>query len=305
MYKKYIVCTTINSPTEAVKKFDNLEGWNLIVVGDRKTPNDYVLENGIYLTPEMQESISKELSDLIGWNCIQRRNFGFVEALSRGADLIATVDDDNIPYANWGEQLLLGDKVEVSLYESNQVAFDPVGATNYPKLWHRGFPLQLLSNRNYGNKSTFFEEFQVQANFWNGDPDIDAIARMEHAPECNFEESVFPFASNKIAPFNSQNTILSKQVIHDYFLFPGVGRMDDIWASFYVQARGHKVVFDRPTVYQLRNQHDLTKDMKGELIGYEYNLRIIESLIHDPESIRSFLPEKTIQAWDVYRNLIS
>jgi hypothetical protein len=48
----------------------------------------------------------------------------------------------------------------------------------------------------------------IQANFWNGDPDIDAVCRMIFRPECNFKKSKFPFFSKKISPFNSQNTLL-------------------------------------------------------------------------------------------------
>jgi hypothetical protein len=44
---------------------------------------------------------------------IQRRNVGFVFAYNEGADIIATVDDDNIPYDNWGDNVLVGQEVEV------------------------------------------------------------------------------------------------------------------------------------------------------------------------------------------------
>ena len=40
MSKKLIVTTTINKPTVAVKKFAKLEGWDLVVVGDTKTPHE-------------------------------------------------------------------------------------------------------------------------------------------------------------------------------------------------------------------------------------------------------------------------
>ena len=36
----------------------------------------------------------------------------------------------------------------------------------------------------------------VSADFWNGDPDIDAICRMEYRPDCKFDEKYFPFSSN-------------------------------------------------------------------------------------------------------------
>src|ERR1035437_7618778 len=65
---KAIVSPTINPPTEAIKKFDAMPGWTLIVAGDKKTPPDYKLERGIYLTPEMQEKYDRNLSDVTGWN---------------------------------------------------------------------------------------------------------------------------------------------------------------------------------------------------------------------------------------------
>ena len=33
---KFIVTTTINNITPALKKFDELKNWNLIVIGDKK-----------------------------------------------------------------------------------------------------------------------------------------------------------------------------------------------------------------------------------------------------------------------------
>ena len=78
--KKVIVSTSINKPTEAIKKFDSLKDWLLIVVGDKKTPKNYKLKNGIYLSVKDQKLIDKKLSDIIGWNCIERRNLGLVFA---------------------------------------------------------------------------------------------------------------------------------------------------------------------------------------------------------------------------------
>ena len=95
---KFIVTTTINKPTKATKLFSKCKGWTLIVVGDLKTPEkEYShFKDIIYLTPKDQNKIDKKLSDLIGWNCIQRRNMGYVLAYKLGAKFIATVDDDNV-----------------------------------------------------------------------------------------------------------------------------------------------------------------------------------------------------------------
>ncbi len=304
--KKYIVTTTINEPTEAIKKFDNLKDWNLIVAGDLKTPKNYKLKNGTYLSPKDQEKINKKLSKLIGWNCIQRRNFAIIAAYKKGADLIATIDDDNIPLPNWGKNLLVNKKLEIKKFITNEHAFDPLSVTNHNHLWHRGFPLQILKNKNKFNKiKKVNENFDVQADFWNGDPDIDAICRIEHSPECRFKDSLFPFTSNKFSPFNSQNTYLKRKVIKHYFLFPHIGRMDDIWASYYVEAKGFKVVYNKPSVYQLRNIHDLTKDMIKEYIGYEQNLKLIKEIKKKPNNIKKFLPKKSWEAFKLYQTILN
>lgn len=271
------------------------------MIGDKKTPPDYKLKKGIYVSPWEQERYDKELSDAIGWNCIQRRNFGLLLAHDMGAEIVAEVDDDNIPYDDWGQNLMIGREVEVNYYQTDLSAFDPIGATNESNLWHRGYPLQLLSKREYKNVSKKVICPEIQADFWNGDPDIDALCRLEHAPECKFDPKFFPIASNKISPFNSQNTILSTEVLKDYFLFPHIGRMDDIWAGFYLQTKGYKVVYGKPSVYQARNEHDLIKDMRQEYLGYENNLRLIEDLKEDAERIMRYLPAESANAFNLYR----
>lgn len=299
--KKVIVTTTINRPTEAITKFEAMTDWDLVVIGDLKTPKDYTLKRGTYVTPEMQESYDKNFSDAVGWNCIQRRNFGLLWAHDMDADIVAVVDDDNIPFDGWGENLLIGKETEVNYYETELPAFDPVGATNHSHLWHRGYPLQLLPKRDYSKKSKRKITPDVQADFWNGDPDIDAVCRMEHAPDCKFDDRFFPLASNKLSPFNSQNTFLSGKVLKDYFLFPWIGRMDDIWASYYVEAKGFKVVYNKASVFQDRNVHDLVKDMKAEYMGYENNLAIVNQLPGDPNALLKYLPDKSQEAFKLYQ----
>ncbi|MFZ0961347.1 MAG: hypothetical protein WAO35_10630 [Terriglobia bacterium] len=296
-----IVTTTIYPPTKAIKLFDDKADWHLIVIGDKKTPPDYRLDRGVYVSPKEQESYDKDLSDAIGWNCIQRRSFGLLFAYDMGAEIVAVVDDDNIPYDYWGQHLMVGREVEVNHYQTDLPAFDPIGATNMPHLWHRGYPLQLLPRRDYKAISRKSMHVDVQADFWNGDPDIDAICRMEHAPECDFDPKYFPLASNRISPFNSQNTFLLRKVLPHYFMFPHIGRMDDIWASYYVQAKGCQVAYGKASVYQARNEHDYVVDMRQEYLGYEHNLKLIRDLSVDAERIEWYLPPDSARAFLLYR----
>lgn len=297
---KVIVTTTINSPTEAIRKFAQMEDWEMVIVLDRKTPENYFVPSAHVLTVEAQESLFPEVSTLIGWDCIQRRNLGFLYALQMGAKIIATVDDDNIPLPGWGEKLILGPSL-LRTYVSEQVAFDPISVTNHKEFWHRGYPLELVRARQVPKSDIETAEISIQADFWNGDPDIDAIAREIYKPYCSFDDSDFPFTANVPSPFNSQNTFLSRSVFPDYFLFPFVGRMDDIWASYYVQSRGHKVAYNKASVIQIRNVHQFQRDFDQEILGYKNNLDLIKSLKQDPKNILNFLPSRTNEAWLAYR----
>ena len=277
--KKVIVSTSINKPTEAIKKFDSLKDWLLIVVGDKKTPKNYKLKNGIYLSVKDQELIDKKLSDIIGWNCIERRNLGLVFAKNLGAEIVALVDDDNIPYKHWGQNIFIGKEINAREYNISSEVFDPISVTQYKNLWHRGFPIDQLDNRKIISTKIKKIRVDVQVEFWNGDPDIDAICRMIHKPKCLFNKKDFPFYSKKISPFNSQNSILDGRLLPNYFLFPDQDRMHDIWASYYLQYKKKtNIVYFAPSVFQKRNKHNLITDLKNELIGLKYNSRILESI---------------------------
>ena len=87
--KKVIVTTTINNPTEALLKFAEKthdEDWSMVVIGDLKTPEEeyHELEKTYPSVKFMgiMEQVKKypKLSHAIGYNCIQRRNIGFIEA---------------------------------------------------------------------------------------------------------------------------------------------------------------------------------------------------------------------------------
>lgn len=317
--KKAIVTTTINPPTEAILKYIEIaerDDWTVIIVGDKKTPHeDYVRlaqEHGCvaYLPPEKQEAKYRALSDLIGWNCIQRRNLGFIEAYNMGCEIIATIDDDNIPYSDWGQNLAFGQNSPTAHFLVQDSLFDPLSVTAVPRLWHRGFPHELLAQRTRvkfaGKKLVKGGRVLVQADLWDGEPDVDAVARIALGPfDVRFEEE--PFHADKPGPFNSQNTFLHRDCFPTYFLFPHIGRMDDIWASYVLQ-REHPgtVLYGRASVYQERNVHNLAKDLENELIGYKNTLSLTQAL-YDSGSVledvlADFLPEPAIKAYAAYRD---
>src|SRR5690348_250734 len=117
--ENWIVVTTIQYPTEALKKLARLSDWQLLVIGDKKTPKDWYLdEKCIYLSPEEQEKLPYELVKHLPWNHYSRKNIGYLYAIEHGARLIYETDDDNyvidqIPSAGSSPVTTLGSKESV------------------------------------------------------------------------------------------------------------------------------------------------------------------------------------------------
>jgi len=291
---KVIVTTTINPPNDIINKFLTMD-WDMIVVGDLKTPHQQWSEleqkckNLTYMHPIQQENKYKALSDAIGWNKIQRRNIGFVEAYHRGASIVATIDDDNMPLDNWGKDILLNSKIRCNFFNNSSGMFDPLSATSKNELWHRGYPIEQIKNKN--NITQFDNELVplVQANLWNGDPDIDAICRLANSnPKVEFLD-INPYSTDNLTPFNSQNTFLSREVLKFYTCLPFCGRMDDIWGGYLLQYflrdKTPFIVFDKPTVYQDRSLHSFdginhtaVHDLEREILGYHKTGELVKNL---------------------------
>lgn len=287
-----IVLTTIHEPTEAILRFAKMHDWKFYVVGDKKTPHESYMNtssnygedvNWLYLTPTEQEVINKPLSDFIGWNTTARRVMGIVQAYRDGAEIIALVDDDNVPLDNWGKNVKVGKKFCGVQYQTHEPVFDPLYAY---KFWHRGFP-PLLERDVTTVVIPELLDVLVQADLWLGAADTDAICNIM-LENCNINkidaDTVGYFSCKTISPFNSQNTFLHRLIIPDYWFLPRVGRMDDIWASFMLQKKYPGcVVYGPPSVYQKRNPHNYIKDLEDEMLGYKHSLDLIRGTYTPPE----------------------
>lgn len=297
-----LVTTTINVPTGLAKwretlDYDGKREDMIFVVGDKKSPHEEIITflaslpgggaTNVYLHPDEQKKWGS--SEIIGWNCIQRRNIGFLEALTWKPSLMFTVDDDNVPlqtnYAEVCSDILRG----VSYYEGRIISSD-TGWYNVTKMLgvhHRGFPHserfndREVADFHYNDPSSV----GVVASFWSGAPDIDAIERICCDPTIDaymLPETPWYLAPKTWSPFNSQATAFQTWLIPSMLMLPGVGRFDDIWASYitrHVMDRfGMHAAHGAPNVHQDRNPHDNITDLKAEMFGYEYNERFIDDV---------------------------
>ena len=309
MNTQCLVTTTIQPPTHATRKLLAHKNWDFVIVGDLSTPhNQYrYLEkyhtNLKYLQPHEQTALHPELSEAIGWKCIQRRNMAFFYAYKQKRyDVVGTFDDDNIFDDAWDGTTLVGKRITTKSFSCDEAVMDPFHPLNIP-YHHRGFPLTLTHHRHHTELVKRDKEYvvDVDAPIPEGDPDIDAITRIMQQPILTLSQSQkaqLPFTSDNIMPFNSQCTFLRTSLLPFYMMIPHIGRYDDIFGAYLLQKlKDVNVVFNKPIALQERNEHDLTRDLTNEMYGYCNAEKFIKVNLHGTYDI---LPDKAAHAVITY-----
>jgi STELLO glycosyltransferases len=282
---RWIVLTTIQHPTPALAAMAELCSgeWGIVAVGDINTPADWKHSSVEFLSVERQKDMFGAFAAMIPYRHYCRKNLGYLYAFQNGAKVIIDIDDDNIPYELFARGLdrtvtgrLLDGATWVNVYKH---------FIENTRIWPRGLPLDEIEST--GNLSTHARLFTcpIQQFLADNDPDVDAIFRLTTTGEFFFRKDTPPVVLEREcwSPFNSQNTVFFAEAFPLLYLPCHVSfRMTDIWRSFVAQAalwhHDLRVSFHAPTVEQRRNQHDLTKDLTQELIGYVNNRKIARTL---------------------------
>jgi hypothetical protein len=281
---KAIIITTINYPTLGVKKLaQNFPDWQIIVVGDRKTPADWHHSGVQFLPVEQQLKLDSAYAQKCPLNHYARKNIGYLKAIQAGVQIIFETDDDNIPYdfcLDRVDKSVMGRLVEKQGWENVYTHFSDA------KIWPRGLPLEYL-NQSFQQKSPLGNLSQydcpIQQHLADGDPDVDAVYRLTTVGEIKFKPETVVLADGTFCPFNSQNTIWWPEAYPLLYLPSFVSfRMTDIWRSFVAQIclykLGKNIAFKEATVYQERNEHSLIRDFADEIPGYLHNTKIMTIL---------------------------
>jgi len=287
--KKCLVLTTVNKPTEAVREFLKT-GYDVIVVGDRKTPADYRSLDCVFLDIDAQRKQYPNISRLLPMDSYSRKNIGYLHAMRNGYEVIAESDDDNIPYDGWG-------RLEHAFTRT-------VVAPKYPNLyslftdepiWPRGFPLEKI---RAGEKIVIEDAppaapgengrpFIIQS-LVDGDPDVDAIHRLVFGAreEFRFGQGAYLLNRGVLSPFNTQNTFWVDRRAFPFLYLPATVsfRSCDILKSFVAQngiwQRGGRLAFVAASARQQRNPHDLAADFRSELpiyLGFYKTMQALDS----------------------------
>jgi hypothetical protein len=318
--KVALVTTTIHVPTcvEAYLKNAEQHGYGeqttLIVIGDHKTPKETseflagldgrFASRVIYMDVDSQKKYLRRwpaLDHILRYNCIQRRNVGYLRAQEEGAEIIVALDDDNFVTDDdyLGAHLVAGRTVEMPVLSHasgwwnvcERLRCDPVR-----KFYHRGYPKSAQTWKAGGfTAETKKVRVAVNAGLWLKNPDVDATTNIEEPINVVAMDDVAgskaaALAAGTWCPFNSQNTsfhistlpAMYLVVMLDFYRGYRVGRLDDIWMAYFVRAiadqLGESVVYGPPLVVQDRNPHNFTHDLSEELGGYLLTEKLVRYL---------------------------
>jgi hypothetical protein len=297
---KCVIITTINKPTETILKHINNKDYDVIIVGDNKTPDDYKKLNCIYLDISSQKKLFPELSELLPQNHYCRKNLGYLYAIKKGYKIIYETDDDNIPYDNF-DNILEYNNIQM-ITEQNNVWINIFKYfTNNAYIWPRGYPLSLLKNKqNYLIQNTDKIPSIINGLVEN-DPDVDALFRIicNHQDNINWYKNKCILIDNKnVCVFNTQNTFWLNPELFICLLIPcSVSfRYCDILRgiinNIILKKTDNYMMYSSPNVIQNRNEHNLISDFKSEYEMYIHNeniLSYIENNIGDITSIKELL----------------
>jgi hypothetical protein len=279
--KKAIVITSIFEPTQAVRQFSKLRDHKLIVVGDLKSPEDWKCDSTQFLPVSLQKDLGFSLTDFLPYNHYCRKMLGYLVAMKSNVDFIIDTDDDNIPKIDWSFPAFEGVFDQI---ESNKGFVNIYELFTNKKVWPRGLPLNLI-NKNF-NLEKSLSSTTCKIGIWQGladeDPDVDAIYRLTDDSEVYFyERSPVVMGKGTICPFNSQNTIVKRELFPLLYLPTFVTfRFTDILRGLVAQPimwlYDYQLGFTNASVVQKRNPHDYFKDFISEIPMYQYTEKIIE-----------------------------
>ena len=305
---KCVIITTINKPTETILKHTNNTEYDVIIVGDNKTPDDYKNLNCIYLDIPSQKKLFPELSDLLPYNHYCRKNLGYLYAIKKGYTIIYETDDDNIPYDNF-DNILQYNNIQMITEQNNTWINIFKYFTNNAYIWPRGFPLSLLKNEpNYLIQDTD-KTPSIICGLVENDPDVDALFRIicNHQDSIQWDKNKHVLINNvNMCVFNTQNTFWLNPELFICLLIPcSVSfRYCDILRgiinNIILKKTKNYIMYSSPNVVQNRNEHNLISDFKSEYEMYIHNESILKFIEHNIVNITS-IKELLIV---IYKNLL-
>ncbi|KAK6119257.1 hypothetical protein DH2020_047003 [Rehmannia glutinosa] len=252
--EQWIIVSVSDYPSISLQSLVRIKGWQVLAIGNSKTPKDWSLKGAIYLSLEHQANLGFRVVDYLPYDSYVRKSVGYLFAIQHGARRIFDADDR-------------GEVIGGDLGKHFDLDLDSVDVKQqriFQSVWPRGLPLENVGE--VGHEEFYSEVFggkqYIQQGMSNGLPDIDSVFYMtrkagsepfdvkfdEHAPKVAVSEG-------KMVPINSFNTLFHYDAFWALMLPVSVSTMaSDVlrgyWAQRLLWEIGGFVVIYPPTIYR-------------------------------------------------------
>lgn len=282
-----LVITTINSLNQNIRLFSKgckKNKWNLIIIGDKKSPKTFKLNYGNYFSYEQQLNLKLSFAKICPANNYARKNIGYLISMKTNKDFIIETDDDNVPKKNFFKEIKLGHYTDEIKNNTWVNIYDLFLKNKKYKIWPRGIPLdEIFKNKIKIKKNKNLKNFYLQQGVAENNPDVDAIFRLIYKKiDVKFKNYKVSLGNAK-STLNSQNTIWHKSIFELMYL-PSTCTMrcTDIWRSIIafniLKKNDLGILIYGTTMYQKRNYHNLMNDFNLELPMYLNSKKLNEIL---------------------------
>ncbi|KAJ9695832.1 hypothetical protein PVL29_011022 [Vitis rotundifolia] len=272
--ERWILVSVSNYPTDSLRKLVKIKGWQVLAIGNSKTPSDWSLKGAIFLSLEQQANLGFRVVDHLPYDSFVRKNVGYLFAIQHGAKKIFDADDrgdviDNDLGKHFDVELVgEGARQDIILQYShenpNRTIVNPYIHFGQRSVWPRGLPLENVGE--IGHEEFYTEVFGgkqfIQQGISNGLPDVDSVFYFTRKPGLEAFDIRFDEHAPKVAlpqgtmvPVNSFNTLYHSSAFWALMLPVSVSTMaSDVlrgyWGQRLLWEIGGYVVVYPPTVHR-------------------------------------------------------
>ncbi|XP_042495852.1 probable glycosyltransferase STELLO2 [Macadamia integrifolia] len=297
--ERWIVVSVSNYPTDSLRNLLKIRGWQVLAIGNSKTPSDWNLKGAIFLSLEQQANLGFRVVDHLPYDSYIRKNVGYLFAIQHGAKTIFDADDrgevidgdlgKHFDLELTGKEARQEPILQYSHENPNRTVVNPYIHFGQRSVWPRGLPLENvgeLAHEEFYTEVYDGKQF-IQQGISNGLPDVDSVFYFtrksgleafdirfdEHAPKVALPQGM-------MVPLNSFNTIFHSSAFWGLMLPVSVSTMaSDVLRGYWAQRLlweigGHTVVYpptvhryDRIEAYPFSEEKDLHVNV-GRLIKF-------------------------------------
>lgn len=263
-----------DSPSDWLRKLVKTKGWQVLAIGNSRTPSNWELKGAIFLSLEEQAKLGFRVLDHLPYDSYVRKSVGYLFAIQHGAKMIFDADDRaEIIGGDLGKHFdlklsnvdVMQERIlQYSRRNLNRTVVNPYVHFGQRSVWPRGLPLENVGE--VGHEEYYNEVFggmqYIQQGLSNGLPDVDSVFYFtrklgSESFDIRFDENAPKVALPQgiMVPVNSLNTLFHSNAFWALMLPVSVSSMaSDVlrgyWAQRLLWEVGGSVVVYPPTIHR-------------------------------------------------------